>query len=216
MPFIVARDALTARPFGATIAVRGRIVRAQDCSVLCESAAVLRVARSEAAARLDRIAQIQEQERARGYAEGKAAAWADQAERIMQASLRVDAYLQGAESQLVDVVVDSMRRIVQDFDDVERACAAVRSALAAVRSAEAIELRVNPADAGAVQQSVHDLATAYPGIRHIEVIRDPGVEPGACTLVCPAGLVHSDTQSQLRAIEAALRQSLEEAAESGS
>ena len=112
------------------------------------------------------------------------------------------------ESELVSVVINAVRSIFSQFNDHERATLAVGKALKALRQQTQATLHVHPSHHDALCAAVPALLRDTPALQSLIVERDSRLKPGTFVLRSAMGLVETDLESQLRAIENALVRSV--------
>lgn len=147
--------------------------------------------------------QAYDEERRRGYADGQAAVRLEQATQVLENVARTIDYLEGAEDQIVGLVMQSVRKILHDFDDHERALAAVRSVLSMAREQKQVTLRLSPVEAERLKDRLHELHADYPTIRVIDVVPEKRLEGDRCILESDMGVIEASIEIQLAAIQAA-------------
>ena len=118
---------------------------------------------------------------------------------------RTDDYFAQVEERLVTLVMQAIRKIVQDYGDRERVVHSVRNALAVVRNQKQITLRVQPDNVEHVKAHTAQLLADYPGVSLLDVVADARVAADCCVLECDIGVVEASTEGQLTALEAAFR-----------
>lgn len=143
-----------------------------------------------------------EAEQRRGYAEGKEAARLEQSTNMIGIISQTVDYFAKVEAQMVDLVMDAVRRIVGDFDDRERVLMVVRSALASVRGQRQILVRVNPANVEIIKSHIIALTETYPSIEQIEVVADGQLAEDACVIESDIGQVEASMSGQVEALRA--------------
>lgn len=174
-------------------------VEAQD--LLAQAKAQAEAIRQEAHAAF-------EAERQRGHAEGVEQAKLEQAEQMIENVSRTIDYFAKVEAQMVDLVMQSVRKIVMDFDDEARVTATVKNALSVVRNQKQMTLRLNPQQVDMVKARVNDLLAAYPGVGYLDIVADHRLKPDACILESEIGLVEASLEGQLNALRNAFEKIL--------
>lgn len=186
----------------------GKIIRREDANHLRQAAQVLADAKAEAASLLETTRQ-QAAEEAERIRRESAEATAQETSRLMlQAIASRDAYMSEIESELVSVVINAVRSIFSQYNDHERATLAVGKALKALRQQTQATLHVHPSHHDALFAAVPALLSDTPGLQSLVVERDSRLKPGTFVLRSAMGLVETDLESQLRAIENSLTRSV--------
>ena len=208
MAFLVPRDALTPRRLAASLDPAARVLRGDDHAVLVQAQALLDNAHAQARAILAGAQEAFEAERKRGYADGKQQALIDQAEKMIETVGRTVEYFAGVENEMVDLVMASVRKVVDGFDDEEKVMVVVRNALAVVRNQKHMTLRLHPDDLETVRSRINDILAAYPGVGYLDLLADGRLEHGACILESEIGMVEASLEGQIAALRGAFQRTL--------
>ncbi|OZI33080.1 type III secretion system protein [Bordetella genomosp. 1] len=185
-----------------------KILRAADHAALAQADALLAQAQ-EAARAIEAGAQAAfDAERERGYADGREEALMGQAERMIETVGRTIEYFAGVENEMVDLVMASVRKVIDGFDDREKVMIVVRNALAVVRNQKQMTLRLNPAEVDVVRARINDLLAAYPGVGYLDILADGRLARGACILESEIGMVEASLESQFQALRNAFQRTL--------
>ena len=137
-----------------------------------------------------------------------AAAQMEQAERMIDNAARMVEFFASVEQRMVGLVMDAMRRIVDDFDDTDRVIAVVRSGLAVLRNQKQLTLRLSPQHVDTVKSRASELLQAFPGIGMLDIVADSRLKGDAAILESEIGVVEASTEMQLRALEQGFRKML--------
>ncbi len=141
-----------------------------------------------------------EAEQHRGYREGREAARLEQTANMIEIIGQTVDYFAKVETQMVDLVMDAVRRIANDFDDREKVVKVVRNSLALVRNQKHITVKVHPSRIDDLKANVRSLQDAYPGIENIEAIAEPGIAADACVIESDIGQVEASMSGQIEAL----------------
>lgn len=119
-----------------------------------------------------------------------------------------EAYLQHAESQMLELTLEVMRKVVREELKLQPAhvLAIVRDTLRRVQRFEHLRLRVNPLDLETVRQHRPTLLQIVDGIEGIEIVEDRRVDPGGCIIETEQGVYDARIRTQLSEIERVLRE----------
>lgn len=186
----------------------GKIIRREDASLLRQAAQVLMDAQSEATSLLENARHQATEEAGRMRQNSEEAAAQEKSRLMLQAIASRDAYMTEVESELVSVVINAVRSIFSQYNDHERAVLAVGKALKALRQQTQATLHVHPSHHDALCAAVPALLRDTPGLQSLVLERDSRLKPGTFVLRSAMGLVETDLESQLRAIENALVRSV--------
>ncbi len=124
------------------------------------------------------------------------------AEELQNFTLRMHQSLTQVESSLVDVVIESVKKVIHDFDDETLIRNTVRSGLELVRGGNKLTVRVHPYMLGAVQEQLSDFKE---GSGHIEVLPDAALRVDECILESDVGIVSASVEQQVEALVKSLR-----------
>ncbi len=197
------------KPGGIEIEPGQRLLRAAAYREYADAAALIESARLEAERIRRKAGAAFEAEKRRGYEEGLRQARLEQAEQMMALVADNIEFIASVERQMAEVVTAAVRKILGEFEEPELTLRLVRQALAVVRDQKRVTLRIAPELADAARAELQRLLAAHPGIGFLEVSPDPRLQPGACLLESELGVVEADLQTQLQALERALRGRIE-------
>ena len=179
-----------------------RVLKASEAAVLLEANAVLDAARERVADMERKAGEAYERRREEGYRDGVEEGRLEHAEKVMETVLSSVEYIEGIEATLVNVVAVAVRKVIGEIDENERIVRIVRNALVTVRNQQHVTIRVAPADEKAVREG---LASMLGGASFLDVVPDARLERGACLLESELGVVDASLETQLKALENALR-----------
>jgi type III secretion protein L len=182
-----------------------RVLKAREYELLGQASALLEDARREAQAVRDSAEAALEAERQRGYAEGTEQARGEAAERMLETVGRTVDYLGQVEDELIGVVMSAVRKLLGTHEDVDLIRRLAREALEVVRTQKRVTLRVAPALEEGVRERVADIVGGHGGISLLEIVGDPGLNAGGCVLESELGIVDASVDTQLAALERAMR-----------
>ena len=209
MAFLIPRDPLIAqRSLLAHVAPDTRVLQAKDIASWTDSEGLIAAAQAQAQAIVDAAQAAYEQERQRGYADGLAEAQMAQAEKMIDTVSRTVDYFAQVEADMVALVMDAVRKIIDDYDDGDRVLIVVKNALSVVRNQKQMTLRLHPQQIEVVRARINDLLSAYPGVGYLDIVADGRLGPQACILESEIGLVEASMESQLAALEKAFQKVL--------
>jgi len=184
------------------------ILPAREYAALVEAEGLIEAARAEA----ERIRREAEEEyarrRAEGYETGLEKGKAEIAERMVDYMGRSAAYFSKVEGVLIDVVMRAARRVIGEFDQKEVVERVVRRALEATRNEGHVTVRVAPALADDLKSRIGNILGEFPKVEFLEVVPDSRVPEGGCILETELGFVDASLETQFKAIEKALVNSM--------
>ncbi len=180
-----------------------KVIRAADVYALRSAEQIVSDAQAQAAKIIAAAEAAYESERQRGYSDGQEEARLDQAEQMIENISQTIDYFSKVEGKMVDLVMQAVRKIIQDFDDDDRVLIAVKSALSVVRHQKQMTLRVNSQQLDAVKSRVNEILAAYPGVGYLDIIADNRLAPDACIVESEIGTIEAGIEGQLEALRAA-------------
>lgn len=209
MAFQLPIDPLTPhRTVRAHLAPGTRILRAAEVGAWADAEALVASAHARADAIVAGAEEALENERRRGYEQGLAEARLEQAEKMIDTVSRTVDYFAKVETEVVKLVMASVRKIMGDFDDRERVVIAVKSALSVVRNQKQMTLRVHPLQVDALREHVNELLAAYPGVGYLDIVGDGRLSSEACILESEIGMVEASIEGQIAALQSAFQKVL--------
>jgi type III secretion protein L len=155
---------------------------------------------------------VQAAERAKGYAEGRAAGAKDASVLLLNTADEVARYMATVEPQLARLAFDIVRRVLGEFDDAELVARAARTALAEFREAKAVTIRVHPDAQQHVQNTLFDVFMGDDTTPAVTIEADPRLDPRGCVLATDIAVVDASIETQLAAIAEAMKQPAQEPA----
>lgn len=190
-------------------AAGAKIVKAAELGQLYEASALLDAARQKAADMERAALEAYEEKKREGYADGLEEGKLEHAEKMMETIISSVEFIEGIESTLVNVVNQSIRKIIGEMEDKERIVAIVRNALSVVRGQQKVTVRVAPADEAAVLEAMAGM-TAGGGNSFMTVIADARLERDSCILESELGVVDASLSTQLKALENAFKSKIQQ------
>ena len=151
-----------------------RVIKKQDLEKLIQASEIIDAAQKEAA-KIKEQAKIDYQKRfEEGLLQGQEEGKAEYTFKIMETVLSSVDSLEGLERQLVDVVVQSVSKIIGEIPQDERIIRIVRKGLNAVRGEKRVVIRVSLLDEPYVRNDLKAYILSPDGRSgYIEVIGDP-------------------------------------------
>lgn len=186
---------------------RGRIVPAADVEAWQTGCGYLDAAKREAKRIRTDAVDAFEQEKQRGFAEGRKEGAEAAAQLLTETSARADRYLADADGQLVDLAMAVVQRVLGDFDVRDLTLRAVEEALSKQRKDQPLVVYASPEMIDRLCSKIDE--SVGEGVRHlITVEADPKLEVGDCRLASEVGFVELGIEAQLRALHQGLRHGL--------
>jgi type III secretion protein L len=176
------------------------VLKKNDYALLLQAEQVLDHARAEAENIRAEAQKMYAAEKERGYADGMDTIRMEMTDRIMDTVASGIDYLENIEGSVVELVMQSLRKVIEGLDDKERVIGVVRKALSYARNQKKVLLRLCPEDEEYAQAEVARLTRDHPGIGILDIIADPRLAKGACLLESELGVIDAGLEVQLAAI----------------
>lgn len=159
------------------------------------------------AAQIEQQAQADHQRRYdEGYAEGVEEGKSEYSLKIMEMVMAQLDALENLEKQIVEVVIASVRKIVDDIDDRELIVRVVKKGMSAVRGEKRLLVRGSRTDEATVTEALQSSLLSADGMSgYLEVVGDSNLKQGDCIIETDMGVVEASLSSQLRILEQSLR-----------
>jgi type III secretion protein L len=179
-----------------------KVIKANDFWQYQQTRGMMASAREKRDQILDASLAGFEAEQSRGYRQGRDEARQEQAQKMIGLISQTVDYFSKIEAQMVDLVLDAVRRIIDDFDDREKVLKVVRNALTMVRNQRQILIRVHPVNVTEIKSQVNELKQSFPGIEQMEVSPDVNLDKDACVIESDMGQVEASMSGQMEALKA--------------
>jgi len=164
-----------------------RIVRGQDQAAWVDGFSFLGAAR-----------QAFEEERQRGFIEGRDAGSAEAIELVAETALKVDRYLATLDKQIAGLTLDIVRRVLANFNNADLVAHAAATALADFRRDKVLKVCVHPSAEARVRSH---LTTRLPRADLVVTVEsDASLGPTDCLISSDAAVVNASIDVQLEAI----------------
>jgi type III secretion protein L len=184
--------------------IAGKIIKAKDFWAFKDAERALADAESKKQEIISAAELAYEAERQRGYAEGNEKAKLEQSGNMVEIVSQTVEYFSKVESQMVELVLEAVRKVVSDFDDRQRVTTVVKNCLDLVRSQKHLGLSVHPSHVDYMRSQISELQKIYPGISHIDVQPDGKLAVDACVVESEIGVVEASLEGQVEMLRDAL------------
>lgn len=186
-----------------------RILRSKDYQSYLSAQALVDAARAQAAEIVQEAHSVYEQQRELGWQAGMEQARREQAVLIHQTQLQCQGYYRTVEQQMSEVVLQAVRKILHDYDQVALTLKVVREALSLVSNQKQVTVRVNPEQVAAVREQIAKVHKDFPEIGYLEISADARLDQGGCILETEVGIIDASLDGQLEALSRAISLTLE-------
>ncbi len=194
---------------GANFLTQGPVLKAADYAAAVAAQDLIRQAEEEAARIRSEAEEIYQQRKAQGHREGVEEGKAEMAQQVVATLGQSNTYLAKIEQALVDVVMKSTARVIGEISERERVEHIVRQALEYLGQSGQVQVKVSPDQGEWMKGRVDALLTAFPRVKFLEVKVDPRLPADGCVLETEFAVIDATVETQLRAIEKALIQSIQ-------
>ncbi len=182
-----------------------KVLKAKDTAVLEEATHIIEAARDKARDIELRAQDVYQSRYQQGYAEGLEAGKMENIEKVMETIMASVDFISQIENTVVDVVSQSVRKIVGEMDDADRIKRIVGTALGHVRGQQKVLVRVNPKEEPTVSASL----AAMTSEAYLNVVADPRLPTGSCILESDLGVIDASLETQLKALEKAFKSKIQ-------
>jgi type III secretion protein L len=181
-----------------------KIIRAKDFWAFKDAERAIVEAISKQQEIITAAQEAYEAERKRGYDDGTEDAKLEQSGNMAEIVSQTVEYFSKVETQMVELVLDAVRKVVSDFDDRQRVTTVVKNCLDLVRSQKQLALTVHPSQVAYLRSQVVELQKLYPSISHIDVQGDTRLALDACVVESEIGTVEASLAGQVETLRDAL------------
>ena len=181
-----------------------RILRAAEVRAWQDGYAFLDEARRDAQQLRDAARRAYAVEYAQGYEDGKAQGDADATRLVSETAVKVDRYLGGLEAEVISLALDVVRRMLGEFDVSMLVAKAARQAVAEIRRAKYLKVRVHPGSVDRVRDQLDAVFRESDLGMTVEIDADDALAAGACIVSTDFAVVDASVDAQLNAIAAAI------------
>ena len=112
-----------------------------------------------------------------------------------------------------EVVLQAVRKILHDYDQVALTLKVVREALSLVSNQKQVTIRVHPEQVQAVRDQIARVHKDFPEIGYLEISADARLDQGGCILETEVGIIDASLDGQLEALSLAMSSALEKRGE---
>lgn len=185
------------------LAPNQKVVKADEYEDIVKAQDILTTATRQAEQIIADAHEEYEREKERGYEDGLSEGKLQMAEMMMDNVASSVDYLEKMELAVVDIVMQSLRKILGTMDDQERVTAVVRKALSYVKAQKKVILKVSTEEFDIVKQAIDDLQREFVSIGFLDVAADSRLKKGDCLMESDIGVVNASLDIQLKSIRSA-------------
>lgn len=137
-----------------------------------------------------------------GYEDGKNEGLRENKEHVLETVLLSVEFIEGIEDDLVQIVMNTVKKVLNEMDPAERIIRIAQRALKNVKSQKELVIRVSTADEKAITKKFSDTLKSTKG-GFLNIVVDARLEPGSCLVETEYGVVDASLDVQLKALESA-------------
>ncbi len=182
-----------------------RLLKKSDYEVLSESERLLDEAKNQAEEVKNQARAEYAAEKIRGYTEGEKQAKLELSEKMFAMATGTVDYFANIESQVTEIVLASIRRILDSFSDEDLVVMSTRKVLHTISGERHIKMRVSPDIEEKVSGRIVEIMERLPHSSFLEVVSDARLTGSKCVLESELGTVEASVGLQFKALEKSLR-----------
>ena len=181
------------------------VIKASDYALLSDSNRILSQVKEIADATEKKSQALYKQRYKEGYELGIEEGKALYTDKLMDMVMGQVDSIEGLENQLVDVVMESLNKILGSFDQRDLVTMVVHQGLNAVRGSKSIVMRVSSQDEKILRETLRNyLISRENASGYINLITDPNLKVGDCIIETDQGVINASLSSQLKILEKSL------------
>ncbi|WP_068310265.1 FliH/SctL family protein [Polycladidibacter hongkongensis] len=196
------------KEMGVQLEAGVHILKAAELTPLETAEHIIAQAQAEADRIIAEAGQVFADQKQRGYADGRQLAEQEAAQRMVQEHAALDQQLQEIEHDIVTAMVSMLRRILDEFSDVEKLRLMARAMLKTLRAEKRVKLHVAPEFYAQTVAMVEEISAGFKQVELLEVVEDGGLSGTNITLEAAVGRVDGNLQLRLEEVDNALRAAL--------
>ena len=183
-----------------------RLVKAADVAVVQTAESVIAAAEADAARIREEAKKMFEEERRRGYEKGLSDGKGEIALQKLDLVDSSVAFMESVETKMADVVMNALRKCVEEIGDREMVVQLVKKMMhAVIRTQKHVTLKVAPEMVESVKARLEEIRSAYPTVETADVVEDARLKGTSAILETEAGVADASVDTQLAAIEKSIR-----------
>lgn len=146
--------------------------------------------------------EVYEQRGEDGYEDGKNEGLRENKEHVLETVLLSVEFIEAIEDDLVHIVMNTVKKVINEMDPAERIVRIVRRALNNTKSQKDLVIRVSIADETAITKNFSNTLKSTKG-GFLNIVVDARLEQGSCLIETEYGVVDASLNVQLKALESA-------------
>jgi type III secretion protein L len=186
-----------------------KVIKADDYLAYANGREIIENAEAQAREIVAEAERVYEREKERGYQDGLLEANLRASEHMIDTVSNTVNYFANVEDQMVQLVLQALRKVVGDMDEAELIRRIVHHALNVVRNQKQVTLRVAPDQVEELRSGINTIIADYPSINFVEVVADGRLRKGGCILESDIGIIDASIEVQLEAFRRSMTRSFQ-------
>jgi len=185
-----------------------KVLKAKEYNRYLQAQELVDAAEKKAADIIKQAEQTYQQQKELGYQEGLKQAKQLQSKLMLDTINQCQSYYKNNEQQLAQLVVQAVRQLIGEFDNVELALNMTRQAMLSISNQRQVTLHIAPSQVDKVKARLGKVMKQFPEVSYAEVVADERVEEGGCLLETKVGVIDATLENQLCVVEEAIYKQL--------
>jgi type III secretion protein L len=186
-----------------------KILKAKTYAAYVDSQSIIANANKESERIKKESLEAFEAEKKKGFEQGLAEGKAQIAQHMMDSITATIKNLESFESEVVEIVMQAVRRILGQMDNTELITRIAKNAVGLVKNQKRVVLRVNSKDAARLEHKISEMLAEFPGISFIDIVPDQRLKEGDVMLETDIGAVDARLETQLDVIRKSLTKAVQ-------
>jgi type III secretion protein L len=188
---------LNLRPYGARWVNSPAVIKAAELAPIQRAADLLESANQEAQEILRLAGEEYEKQKQKGYDDGYKQASDIILDALVKENESFDAQIIKLQSMISDVVMQSVQKLVADFDDYEKVTAVVLASLQKMRGSQSIRILVAPEQIPHSDKIASMLREKSSKLEFIEVVPDASLSGSKVIVETPLGRLETSVDEEV-------------------
>ena len=187
----------------------GKIIKAEEYAALLKGQDIIEAAEKEAQQIVEEAKKAFQEEKKRGYQLGLEEGKVKISEQMLDTVSNTINYYEKNQEDIVDIIIQTIKRILGEFEEGELVTRLVKNALEVAKNQEHVTLVVHPKSEAFLRERMEEIMKAYPSIEFIDIVTDNRQKEGGCLLKTEIGVVDASLDVQLESIRNSLKKAFE-------
>ncbi|QFT33942.1 Yop proteins translocation protein L [Labrenzia sp. THAF82] len=193
---------------GLAVAQGEGVIKAKDLEALGSASEIVSSAEARAAEIIAAAETEFQNQKERGYAEGRKHAQKEALTCLLEEDAYLDLKLQNLENRLASLVKSSVRKVLSEFDDSCLAVSATKSALRQMRDELTIQIRLAPEMVEAIEPVARAFEERYAGDKSIDLVEDEAIPAPNVVVETATGRIECNILAELLVVDDAIDNSV--------